>query len=166
MILAVSISFPIIKNKDVTIFYIYRSKYSHSRVRDPRFESWNAPFFGFGGEESGKILPYCSHGNRQLRMACARTDARSNGRVHQLLYTSFRSSTRSSSSAPCVYSEPRSTLGDLVKRSCCTFSWEMRAGRATRESCEPCEVYQLAHERIQREVDCSGGDDVKRVVRL
>ena len=99
-------------------------------------------------------------------MACARIDARSDSRVHQLLYTSFRSSTRSSSSAPCVYSEPRSTLSDLVKRSCCTFSWEMRAGRATRESCGPCEVNQLAHERIQREVDCSGGDDVKRVVRL
>jgi hypothetical protein len=81
-------------------------------------------------------------------------------------YTSFRSSTRSSSSAPCVYSERRSTLSDPVKRSCCTFSWEMRAGRATRESCGPCEVNQLAHDRIQREVDCSGGDDVKRVVRL
>jgi hypothetical protein len=46
------------------------------------------------------------------------------------------------------------------------LSWEMRAGRATRESCGPCEVNQLAHDRIQREVDCSGGDDVKRVVRL
>src|SRR5256885_14093335 len=79
-------------------------------------------FFWFWGEEGGKILPYCSRGNRRLRMACARIDARSDSRVHQLLYTSFRSSTRSSSWAPCVYSEPRSTLSDLVKRSCCTFS--------------------------------------------
>ena len=100
----------------------------------------HSSFLVFGGEEGGKILPYCSRGNRRLRMACARIDARSDSRVYQLLYTSFRSSTRSSSWAPCVYSEPRSTLSDLVKRSCCTFSWEMRAGRATRESCGPCEV--------------------------
>src|SRR5271155_4182634 len=87
-------------------------------ARGPRFESWIAPFnfFGFGGEEGGKILPYCSRGNRRLRMACARTDARSggrlssggDGRVHQLLYTSFRSSTQVVERGPCIYPERRS----------------------------------------------------------
>ena len=54
-------------------------------------------------------------------------------RVHQLLYTSFRSSTQVVERGPCIYPERRSSQRSRGAKLL-HLSWEMRAGRATRVS--------------------------------
>jgi hypothetical protein len=83
-------------------------------------------------------------------------------RVHQLLYTSFRSSTQVVERGPCIYPERRSSQRSRGAKLL-HLSWEMRAGRATRVS--RAGLARLISWRMNSaRVDCSSGDYVVRLV--
>jgi hypothetical protein len=102
---------------------------------------WPGAFLAVAWVAVGKILPHCSRGNRRLRMACARTDARSDGRLSSgamAEYISFH--TQASDRAPGRRARPLCLSGAALEpqrsrgAKLLHLSWEMRAGRATRVS--------------------------------